>query len=98
MKKTMSKSNDHVNPIQEIQFVDMEDKELLELLGFLYEEGKVLTEKMKADPHIQRLEEQLNEYKDEHYRDDMKLYKAKLKAVRAHAKARGLKFNPKFEE
>ena len=90
--------SDYVDPIQEIQFVDLEDKELLELLGFLHEEGKVLGEKMKADGHIQRVEEELKAYKDEHYRDTIKLYRAKLKAVRAHAKARGLKFNPKFEE
>ena len=83
-----------VTVTQEAAFVDMTDDALLELLGYLHEEVKNVDERMKADPHIQRVEEELKEFKDENYLDDKKACMQKLKAVRLMAKARNLKFNP----
>lgn len=83
-----------VSVIQESSFVDMSDDALLELLGYLHEEVKNTDERMKADPEVQRMEEELKEYRDEHYLDDKKAAAQKLKAVRMMAKARNLKFSP----
>lgn len=83
-----------VSVIQEASFVDMSDDALLELLGYLHEEVKNTDERMKADPEVQRMEEELKEYKNENYIEDKKAAAQKLKGVRLMAKARGLKFNP----
>lgn len=78
--------------IGESQFVEMEDSDLIALIGSLWEHIKTIDEKMKSDGHIQRVEEELKEYKLLNYVDEQKAYKLKLKASRAVAKARGLRF------
>jgi len=85
-----------VNPIEQAHFVDMNDKDLLELLGFLYEEAKNIEERMKSNEHIERLEGELKTYKNEKYLDHQKALKTKLRSVRAVAQAKGLTFTPKW--
>ncbi len=81
-----------IKPIEEAQFVNMDDSALLNLIGALWENIKNIDERMKEDVYIQKIEEDLKEYKLQKYVDEQKAYKAKLKASRAMAKARGLKF------
>lgn len=78
--------------LEESRLVSMTDQELLDTLGYLWEETKRIDEAMKADLEIQRLEATLKEYKDTNYLDEKRAYVGKLKAVRAHAKIRGLNF------
>ncbi len=81
------------NVIGESHFAEMEDADLIKLIGSLWEHIKAIDEKMGADQHIVRVLEELKEYKLENYIDEQKAYKLKLKASRAVAKARGLKFD-----
>lgn len=84
--------------IEESHFADIKDEDLIKLIGSLWEHIKTIDETMRADQHIQQVEEKLKEYKIEKYLDEQKAYKLKLKASRAVAKARGLKFTiPKNE-
>jgi len=77
---------------QEVALVDMNDDDLLTMIAFLWEEAKRTTEKMEADPHIQKVTEELAAYKKEHYTDAKKAYMSKLKAARYLAHARGLNY------
>ena len=72
--------------------VDLSDDALLETVGFLFEESKRLDERAKADPKLQRMLEDVQHYRKEMYTDVKKTYKAKLKAARKLAEARGLHF------
>lgn len=76
----------------EASLVNLTDDALLELIGFCFEEGKRVEERMKADPHIQRVTEELAHYKKENYTEIKKAYRAKLKAARKLAEARNLHF------
>jgi hypothetical protein len=78
--------------IAQTHLVDLSDNELLDFLGFCYEEIKNLDERMKADPEIIRIEEQLKELKTERYTDSIKALKGQLKAARHLARVKGLKF------
>lgn len=69
----------------------LNDADLLERIGVLWESIKQVDEAMAADPHIVRVLEELAEYKLEKYLEEKKAYKANLKAARLVAKARGLK-------
>ncbi len=71
--------------------IDLTDDALIELIGFLWEGIKRTDEQMKADPEIQRLLEDIAEHKKE-YTDIKKTYKAKLRAARYLASAKGLNF------
>lgn len=70
----------------------MTDEQLIDLVGGLWEEVKRIDEAMKSDPEIERMTAELKEYKDENYLDDKKAFMQRLKAARAHAKVRGLRF------
>lgn len=72
--------------------VDLHDEELKEYLGHIYESLKSLDEQKKNDPQIEKMREELKTYLDEHYNVESKRLKAQLKAARAVAKARGIKW------
>lgn len=88
-----------VKHIEMSQMVELPDDALLKMVGSLWENIKQINERMKEDQHIQRVMEELTEYKADKYLDELKHIKVKLKASRALAKARGLKFElPKSDE
>lgn len=76
--------------IQEAHLVDLTDDQLVDLVGGLWESCKRLDEAMKDDGDIEALRLQMNELKATRYTDDIKRYKARLKAARTLAKARNL--------
>lgn len=77
--------------IAQAHLADLTDEQLLDLVGALWENVKRLDEQMRSDPRVERLENELKEVKAE-FTDDLKLLKAKLKAARMMAKAKGLAF------
>lgn len=79
---------------RQAHLVDLKDDELKEFLGGTYHRLKNIEEEKKNDPEIQQMQERLNEYKRDNYDDAIKELKARLKAARALAKARGIKWNP----
>lgn len=79
--------------MEESRLVALTDEQLLELVGALWESVKRIDEAMKADLEIERLLTHLKEYKDDNYLDSKRSYMSKLKAARALAKVRGLRFN-----
>jgi len=84
----MTKKDIHVA----VGFVEMLEEDLKNFLGFTYEELKNLDELKKNDETLKSLQEKLHEYCDLHYTGKQKALKAQLKAARAVAKARGIKF------
>lgn len=76
----------------EAALVDLGDADLKELLGHTYHTIKNLEEQKKHDPEIERMRDQLNQYIDDCYGDELKRLKAKMKAARALAEARGVKW------
>jgi hypothetical protein len=83
--------------IVEASLVDLDDHALKEFMGYLHESVKTLTEEMKKDPDIKQMEQTLKDYKKDNYQDEIKTYNAKLKAARAQAHARGIKWIPPQE-
>lgn len=79
-------------PIEESRLVDLSDDALRDLVGYLWESIKLTDERMKVDPKIEEMETALKEYKESHYKEDVRTFKAKLKAARKHAQVRGLSF------
>lgn len=79
--------------LEETRLVDVPDKELIEMVGSLFEAIKRLDEAAKNDPEVERLQAELKEYRDVHFLDQKKRLASKLKAARAHARVRNLKFN-----
>lgn len=77
----------------ERQLIDLNDEELVDLIGNLWETIKQLEERMKSDGQIQALEDQIKELKHDRYLDSRKAFKATLKAARHLAQAKGIKFS-----
>lgn len=80
------------NFLAQAHLANLNDQELLDFLGFCYEEVKTLEERLKNDPEIMELEQQLKDLKNEKYADNIKSYKVQLRAARALVKAKGLRF------
>lgn len=78
--------------LEEARIVELQDEELKEFLGHTYEAIKSLDEKKKADPEVARLRLVLKQYKDDCYDDEIKSLKARLKAARTVATARGIQW------
>lgn len=80
--------------LNQTHIMDLNDRELLEFLGYCYEEIKNLEEQMKNDDEILELEAKLKNLKNDKYADRIRGHKAMLRAARALAHAKGLAFNP----
>ncbi len=78
--------------LEEIKIVELSDEQLKELLGHTYEAIKTLEELKKNDERIEELQAELKTYVAESYTDDLKRYKARLKAARNQAKIRNLSY------
>jgi hypothetical protein len=79
--------------LEEARLVNMTDEELVDLVGSLFEGIKRLDEAMKSDEQIEKMTAELKDYRDTKYLDNKRKFASKLKAARAFAKVRGLKFN-----
>lgn len=78
--------------MDEANLVDLNDNELKELLGYLFQSVKSLDEQKKTDPTIEKLKTELKNYVEENYTDQIKRYRGKLKAARNLAEARGIQW------
>ncbi len=76
----------------EAQIVDLPDEALKTLITYLWEAAKRMDEELEADGHIQKVSAELKHYKKEKYLDPKRAYKAKLRAARYLAQARGITF------
>lgn len=80
--------------IAESHLVDLADDALKELLGATYHGLKNIEEASRSDPEIAALQEQLKELRRERYTERISALRARLKAARALAAARGVTWNP----
>lgn len=78
--------------LDEAQLVDLTDEDLKEFLGHTYHALKNLDEREKNDTEIERMRLDLKQYRDENYTDEKKALKARMKAGRSLAAARGIKW------
>lgn len=78
--------------MEESRLSDLTDEQLVDLVGSLWESTKRIDEAVKNDPEIERMAAELKEYKDERYLDERKRLVIRLKAARALAKVRNLRF------
>jgi hypothetical protein len=78
--------------LQEAALVDLTDEELKEFLGYTYHAARNLEEAKKNDPEAQRLRDILDQYLDDNFNEEIKQHKANLKAARALAAARNVRW------
>jgi hypothetical protein len=76
--------------LDEAHLVDLDDGQLKELLGHTYHAIKDREEEKKNDPQIAQMRDQLRDYIKDNFDDEIKSLKARMKAARALAKARGV--------
>lgn len=76
--------------LDEAHLVDLTDEELKETLGHTYHSLKNLDESRKNDLELQQLQERVRQYVADNYTDEQKRLKARMKAARALAGARGI--------
>ncbi len=77
--------------LDESKLVDLNDKELLEVIGSLHEIVKRLQENKKKDEVLVEMREKLKSLEDELYNTQIKDYQSKLKASRHLGRIRGIK-------
>jgi UDP-N-acetylmuramyl pentapeptide synthase len=80
--------------LEEARIVDLDDEALKEFLGYTFESVKSLEEKKRTDPDIAQMRQKLKSYIEDAYNDSIKSMKARLKAARSVAHARGIKWRP----
>lgn len=78
--------------LNEASLVDLSDDELKEFLGYTYHAARNLEESRKSDPDAQQMRDKLNQYLDDNFNEEIKRQKANLKAARALASARGIRW------
>jgi hypothetical protein len=78
--------------ILEANIVDLSEEEIKAYLLHSHESLKAIEEEKKKDPKIEEMRQALKSYVDSCYNDDIKHLKARLKAARSVAKARGIAF------
>lgn len=78
----------------EAHLVDLTEAQLKEFLGHTYHSIRNVEEEKKNDPDIQQMRDKLTAYIKDNYDEELKTMKARLKAARALAKAKGIKWNP----
>lgn len=74
------------------RFASLSDEELLNMIGYLWQEIKQIDESMADDDSIKAMTEELKEYKDDTYLTRKGAYQGQLKAARILAKLKGLNF------
>lgn len=84
--------------IHEVHLIDLSDDALKELLGHAYNTLKDTEEAKNNDPELARLREAIDEHLECNYRPMERLYKARLKAGRSLAKARGIVWKTPAED
>jgi hypothetical protein len=76
----------------EAALVDLTDEQLKELLGYSWEAIKRLEEAKKNDAYLIEMKTKTDEYTEENYTRFIKANRARLKAARAQAHVRGIKW------
>jgi hypothetical protein len=76
--------------LRESQYIDLNDEDLKELLGYLSERIRLDQELSKTDPDIVALRDQLKDLIADKYGESIKVNKKRLKAARAVASQRNL--------
>lgn len=84
--------------VQQAKLADLSNEELLNLIGYLWQELKNIDEQMAADDTLKEMVEEIKDYKDDTYLTRKGAYKGQLKAARALAKVKGLQFKLPGEE
>lgn len=78
--------------LNESQFVDLNDADLKEALGALWERLKAIKEAEKNDPDAEQMRAELKLYLEDNFKTEMKDVGKKLKAARIIAKSRGIRW------
>lgn len=78
--------------LKEAALVDLDDGQLKELLGYTYHSIRNLEDAKKKDPEAEQLRATLSQYLDDNFNEEIKRQKATMKAARALASARGIKW------
>lgn len=78
--------------LKEAALVDLSDSALKELLGHTYHAIRNLEEEKRNDPEIAQMREALQAYVKDNFDNDLMDFKKRMKAARALAKARGIKW------
>lgn len=78
--------------LREAALVDLGDEELKEFLGYTYHAIKNLDDEKKKDPDLAQMRDKLKQYVSDNYDEEIKRQKANMKAARALASARGIKW------
>ena len=78
--------------VEQAKLADLTDEELLNLIGYLWQEIKDLDEAMKSDETLQEMVEEVKTYKDDTYLTRKGAYAGQLKAARTLAKQKRLHF------
>lgn len=85
--------------LSESQFVELNDVDLKEALGALWERLKALKEAENSDVEVERMKAEIKAYIDDNFRTERKDAEKKLRAGRVIAKARGITWRlPKVAE
>lgn len=72
------------------RYIDLDDDDLKEQLGFLHEQAKRLSEAEKTDPEVERMKGELKAYLEDNFKRERKDVLKCLKACRAIARMRGI--------
>lgn len=78
--------------LAEAALIDLDDDQLKELLGHTYHAIRNLDEAKKNDPDIEQMRATLKQYIEDNYTEEEKALKARMKAARSLATARGIKW------
>lgn len=78
--------------LHESQFVDLTDDQLKDAIGTLWERIGAIKEAEGNDPDLEQMKAKLKAYRDDCYGAELKEAKKKLKAARAIAHAREIRW------
>lgn len=78
--------------VEQAKIANLKDDELLNLIGYLWQEIKNIDESMASDDTLKELIEEVKDYKDDTYLTRKGAYVGQLKAARILAKQKGLNF------
>lgn len=84
--------------LEEAAIVDFSDDELKAMLGAVYHRIRDLADEKRNDPVLTDLRDKIQEHCELHYVDAERSLNARMKAGRALAAARGLKWKIPSEE
>lgn len=84
--------------MHEIRLIELSDEDLKELLGHTFNAIKDVAEEKMHDPELIKLRDAVYNYNQEHYAHRESGLKARLRAGRSLAKARGIEWRLPSED